>query len=121
MKLTPSMRRILIALDREGDMDAAEIADAACVSANTLSGGGYLTKLLVLRLIRVSRWQRQEGSSGPPRPVYSTTPGENARKPRPYTNGQKSRRWKKRVAYRSAQWKATQALKELANLKRTIQ
>ncbi len=109
MKLTPAMRRILIALDRDGDMQASEIAENAYVSPNTLSGGGYLTKLLTMRLIRVSRWMRQEGP-GPFVPVYSVSPGENKPKPRPYTPAQKTKRWRIHTGYRSAAYKQRQAL-----------
>lgn len=112
MKLTPSMRRILMALDREGDMDAAEIAASAHVAESTLSGGGYLTKLLTMNLIRVSKWVRQE-RSGPATPIYSVSPGESKPKPKPYTVGQKCKRWRKKTGYRSAAWKAAQTMNEL--------
>lgn len=115
MKLTPSLRRILSALDKHGDMEPPEIAETACVGVNTLSGGGYLTKLLTMGLIRVSRWERAD-KCGPFRPVYSVSPGENAKKPSPYTNAQKSKRWKKRAGYYKPEYQRRKALAELARI-----
>lgn len=112
MKITPSHQRILLALDREGDMDAAEIAEAAHVAPSTLSGGRYLTTLMALGLIRVARWERQE-RSGPARPIYSVSPGVSKPRPKPYTNGQKCKRWRRRTGYRSAEWKSGRALNAL--------
>lgn len=115
MKLTPSLRRILTALEQHGDMEADEIAERACVAPSTLSGGGYLTKLLTLELIRVSKWRRQD-FSGPPVPTYSVTPGESKPKPKPYTAAQKSRRWKQRVGYRSAEYMARKRVDQLLRI-----
>lgn len=114
MKLTPSLRRILRALDEHGDMEAPEIAEAACVGVNTLSGGGYLTKLLTMELIRVSRWERAD-KCGPFRPVYSTSPGESEKKPAVYTAAQKTKRWRKKVGYLSPEWKSRQQARHSMN------
>lgn len=114
MNLTPSMRRILLALDREGDMDTAEISEAAHVGINTLSGGGYLTTLLSMKLIRVSRWVRNV--NGAATPIYSVSPGESKPKPRPYTNSEKTLRWRKRVGYRSKAWHAARRSAELVRV-----
>ncbi len=112
MKLTPSMRRILMALERDGDMEAHEIAVAAHVAPTTLSGGGYLTKLMVMGLVRVSAWRRQD-RSGPAIPTYSVSPGENKPRPRPYTAAQKCKRWRGRTGYRSAEWHQARTLNYL--------
>lgn len=114
MKLTPSLRRILMALDKHGDMEAPEIAESACVGVNTLSGGGYLTKLLTMGMIRVSRWERAE-KCGPFRPVYSVSPGESQKKPTPYTASQKSKRWKKRVGYNKPEYRESQKARHSLN------
>lgn len=114
MKLTPSLRRILIALKRDGDMDAAGISAAAHVGGNTLSGGGYLTKLLTMKLIRVSKWVRAE-KSGPFRPIYSVSPGESKPKPEAYTAGEKTRRWRQKARYRSAEWRVRQQTRHSLN------
>lgn len=115
MNLSPGMRRILIALDRDGDMGIDEIAEAVPLARNTLDGGRYLTALLSVGLIRVSRWERQD-RSGPPRAIYSISPGKSKPKPRPYTAAQKCRRWKRRVGYRSAEWRRNQSLKQLTRI-----
>ena len=111
MTITPSMRRILSALDRDGDMEADEIAIAANVAESTLSGGGYLTKLLAMDMIRVSRWIRAD-KSGPPRPVYSVSPGKSATKPKPFTNAEKAKRWKRRAGYYKPEYAARRTAKQ---------
>lgn len=115
--MTPSMRRILRALDEHGDMEPDEIAERAHVALSTLSGGGYLTKLLMLKLVRVSRWRRQD-RSGPFVPTYSVTPGDSKPKPRPYTAAEKSRRWKQRVGYKSKAYMARKRLDGLLEAQR---
>lgn len=114
MKLTPSLRRILNALDQHGDMEACEIATTAHVGENTLSGGGYMTKLLVMGLVRVSRWERAD-KSGPFRPVYSVTHGESVPKPAALKPSERCRRWRKKVGYRSAQWHSRQQARHSMN------
>lgn len=111
-RLTPCKRRVLLALDRDGDMASAEIAEAACVSQNYLDGGGLLRQLRAMSLIRVARWQRNSG--GAMTPIYSVSPGEDARKPRPYSGREKTRRYKQRTGYRSRAWQAARALQQLA-------
>ncbi len=90
MKLSPSLRRILMALDRHGDMQYDEIAERAHVAPATIRDGGYMLKLHIMQLVRVSRWVRSE-SGGPPSPVWSVSPGESKPKPKPYTDAQKYR------------------------------
>lgn len=114
MNLTPSMRRIVMALEREGDMDSEEIAEAAHVGINTLSGGGYLQTLMLMKKIRVARWVRN--LNGGPTPIYSASPGENKPRPKPYTGAEKSRRWRKRVGYRSQAWHAARRSAELVKV-----
>ena len=97
MKLTPSMRRVLIAMDQHGDMSARDIAEVAHVSEYTLTSGGYLTRLRNAGLIRISDWQRN--SPGPFTPIYSVSPGADKRKPKPYSVADKCKRWKERVGY----------------------
>jgi hypothetical protein len=113
------MRRILGALEREGDLDTREIAEAAHCSLKTLTGSGYLRRLVDAELIRVARYVRQT-RSGPAAPIYSITPGANAQRPKPFTVAEKSKRWKKRAGYRSAAWKAqrstTESLSQLAGI-----
>lgn len=115
--LTPSMRRILRALDQHGDMEADEIAERACVALSTLSGGGYLTKLLMLGMVRVSHWRRQD-RSGPFIPTYSVTPGDSKPKPRPYSAAEKSRRWKQKVGYKSKSYMARKRIDTLLESQR---
>lgn len=105
MKLSPSLRRILIVLDRYGDLDYEGISEHAHVASATLTGGGYMLKLHILELVRVSGWIRQE-SSGRPLPVWSVTPGESKPKPKPLTNAQKCRRYKQRAGYGTPEYVA---------------
>lgn len=113
-RITPIMRRILAALNEHGDMDAADLADAACTCRNTLSGGGYLRKMLELDLIRVSAWRRN--APGAPTPIYSTSPGVSVKPPRVYSRSERTKRWRVRVGYRSAEYGRRQALKALARV-----
>jgi predicted ArsR family transcriptional regulator len=118
MKLTPSMRRVMIALDRYGDMSAREIAEVAHVSERTLVSSGVLTALREAGLIRVSDWQRN--FPGSPTPIYSFTPGPNKRKPKPYSDAEVSKRWKERVGYYGEEYqqrqKARQSIKQLLRI-----
>ena len=113
-RITPIMRRILAALNEHGDMDAADLADAACTCRNTLSGGGYLRKMLELDLIRVSAWRRN--APGAPTPIYSVTPGKSAKPPRSYSASERTKRWRVKTCYRSAEYARRQALAELVRI-----
>jgi hypothetical protein len=110
VRLTVSFIRILVALDTHGSMNADEIAETAAVGKETLSGGRYMAKLVELGLVRVSKWERQL-TSGPFRPVYSVRPGKHAEKPKPYTNAEKSRRWRQRSGYTKAEREARRVAK----------
>jgi predicted ArsR family transcriptional regulator len=97
MKITPSMRRVMFALDEHGDMSAKEIAEVAHISERTLVSSGVLSALREAGLIRVSDWQRN--FPGSPTPIYSFSPGQNKRKPKPYSNAEVCKRWKESVGY----------------------
>lgn len=113
-RVTPVMRRVIAALDREGDMDANDLAEAACTSRNTLCSGGYLRKMLELELIRISRWMRN--APGAPTPVYSVSPGESVKPPKAYPPSVRSKRWRQKVGYRSEEYARGEALKKLARI-----
>ena len=113
-RITPVMQRVLDALARDGDMDAEDLAAAACTCHNTLSGGGYLKKMLDLKLIRVSAWKRN--APGAPTPIYSISEGESIKPPRAYSRVERTRRWRVKVGYRSAEYARRQALKELVRI-----
>ena len=113
-RITPVMQRVLDALNRDGDMDAHDLADAACTCGNYLSGGGLLRKMMELKLIRVSKYRRN--NPGAPTPIYSTTPGESAKPPRVYSTSERTRRWRVKVGYRSAEYMQRIALKQLARI-----
>ncbi len=110
-RITPVMQRVLDALARDGDMEAEELAEASCTCHNTLSGGGYLRKMLAMELIRVSGWKRN--APGAPTPIYSTSEGKSVNPPRAYSRVERTRRWKKKVAYGSPEWARRQSLKQL--------
>lgn len=112
--MTPIMQRIIAALTERGDMSAHELAEAACTCHNTLSGGGYLRKMLDTNLIRVSKWERN--APGAPTPIYSVTPGKSVNPPRVYTRSERTKRWRVKVGYRSAEYRRGQSLKELVRI-----
>lgn len=111
--MTPCARRVLAALDTMGDMPADEIAAEACVSQTYLTSGGLIRNLRAASLIRISAWRRNW--MGCPTPVCSITPGDDAKRPRPYSVSEKNRRYKRRSGYRSPAWRAARALQELAS------
>lgn len=113
-RITPVMQRVLDALARDGDMEAEALADASCTCHNTLSGGGYLRKMLAMELIRVSGWKRN--APGAPTPIYSVTPGKSVKPPRVYSRSERTKRWRVKVGYRSAEYARRQALKELVRI-----
>jgi hypothetical protein len=113
MNLTPSLRRILMALDKHGDMEYEDIAEHAHVAITTLRDGGYMLKLQIAGKVRVSRWIRN--TVGPFIPVWSTRPGENKPKPIPYTAAQKCARYKKRARYYSPEYRARMQAKKALN------
>mgnify|MGYP000055866185 CR=1 FL=1 len=113
-RVTPIMQRILDALKDSGDMDIGDLADAACTCRNTLSGGGYLRKMLDLKLIRVSKWERN--APGAPTPIYSITPGNSIKPPRVYSASERTKRWRVKVGYRGAEYARRQALRELLRI-----
>lgn len=114
MKMTPSLRRIMISLDRHGDLEYEEIAERAHVAITTLRDGGYMLRLQIAGLVRVSRWIRSD-NGGPPRPVFSASPGESAKRPAPFTPAQKCRRWKKRAGYYKPEYRARKQTRDALN------
>lgn len=78
MKLTPAMRAMLAALDRDGDMEPREIAATIGVHLRTIER--IAQKLRDAELVRVAVYLKN--SSGPAIPVYSVSPGKNAKRPR---------------------------------------
>lgn len=116
-RVTPVMQRIIDALERDGDMDAFDLAEAACTCHNSLSGGGYLRKLLERGLIRVASWRRN--NPGAPTPIYSVTPGAPAKKPPVYSRSTRTKRWKQKSGYGTPSYEHRQALKALINITRS--
>ena len=113
-RITPVMQRILDALERDGDMDAHDLADAACTCHNSLSGGGYLRKLITLGFIRVSAYRRNY--PGAPTPIYSITEGDPATPPKRFSCAKRTKRWRQKVGYRSAEYRQRQTMKELVRI-----
>lgn len=96
---SPSMRRILSVLEKHGDLDAEDIALEAHVSQNSLSSGGYLRYLILQGKIHIAAYRRNFVGSASP--IYRLGPGKPAKKPRAYTDAEKSKRWRMRTGYRS--------------------
>lgn len=104
-----------MALDRQGDMAYDGISDHANVALSTIRSSGYMTKLQVMGLVRVVKWIRPD-CGGSCRPVFSTSPGKDARRPTPLTDAQRGRRWKKKVDYYTSYAAEKQANESLCAL-----
>lgn len=115
---TPTMQRILAALERHGDLDAESLSIEACVSIHTLAGGGYLKRLVEAREIHVVAYRRN--ASGPFIPVYRRGYGKPAKKPRPFTNAQKLRRSRARLGRTRARRKMALVSVLLTSLSNSI-
>lgn len=115
-RVTPVMRRVMDALAAHGDMDAESLAEVSCTCHNTLSGGGYLRRMLALNLIRVSKWRRN--APGAPTPIYSVTRGVSVKPPRAYSRSERTKRWRMKVGYRGTEYARRQSLKLLVEITR---
>lgn len=97
-------RRIVAALAAHGPMTRDPLAKSACLSPRTLDGNPYyLRALLAAGRIHIKRWIRatELDRSGRPLPVYAHGPGKSAPAPTPYTEIERSRRWRKTPKYRT--------------------
>ncbi len=74
-----AMQRIVQAIERAGQLTAAEIAKAAFVSLHTLGAGGYLQALQDLGKIHIADWRK--ACNGFVIAVYAVGPGETAERP----------------------------------------
>lgn len=79
MKLTPTDKRLLSALDADGNMTPGDLADILGHDSHDWIGR-KLRRLCNAEFVRVATWIRN--TDGPAIPVYSITPGENAKRPR---------------------------------------
>lgn len=79
LKITPTDRRLMAALDMDGDATPGDLADLLGYDTQDWIGR-KLRRLRDAELIRVAKWIRN--MNGPAIPVYSVSPGENAKRPK---------------------------------------
>lgn len=99
-KITATDRRILRALDENGDMSPRDIADQLELEKHKWVGR-KLRALLKAELVRVARWERN--TDGWAIPIYSVTPGTNAKRPGALGWSAYSKRYRKRLAERGGE------------------
>lgn len=91
---SPGMARIVGALKRLGNLTGREAAEAAGLSANTVSSARYMDILVEQGRIHILGWRRNK--HGAMTPVYRAGAGTNAARPAPYSPAAKTRRWRAR-------------------------
>ena len=91
--ITPIMRRVMTALDEDGDMTAEDLADQLEVSVSYVRQYG-IYPLREAELIRVESWIR--GARGCPMRVFSLSEGKDAPKPKRLPWSVTNRRWRER-------------------------
>ncbi|MRR49345.1 MAG: hypothetical protein EG825_00270 [Rhodocyclaceae bacterium] len=97
---SPSMLRIVAALEKHGPMDKYGIADKAFVTALYFQNQcRYILK--DAGRIHVHGWIHN--ISGQPRPVYAAGPGEDAPRPGNLDQLARARKWKERTGYHDLQ------------------
>lgn len=84
-------------------MTLEEIAEAAFISLGTVKSNGRMRMIQEAGLAHIAKWQRQINHGGAPSPLWVAGPGENAERPKPYSDAQKSKRWKKKANYSERQ------------------
>ncbi len=94
IKITRTDKRILFALDQDGDMTPRDLADSLGLEEHVWISR-KLARLRGAELVRVSRYIRN--TDGRAIPVYSITPGENAKRPKPQGWAVWSRNYRKRL------------------------
>ena len=112
-RLSPAMQSVVDLLTIDGDMEAREIAEMTGLSVKTLVQSGYLARMVKMGAIRITGYVRTEGI---PAAIYSVTKGKNAPMPETMTLAERSRRWRARVGYGTAEYKRAIALRELARI-----
>lgn len=96
-KITRTDKRILFALDHDGDMTPRDLADALEQESHDWISR-KLARLRDAELVRVSRYIRN--TDGRAIPVYSITPGKNAARPKSQGWAVWSRNYRKRMKER---------------------
>ena len=115
MKVTRTDRKILAALDSDGDMSPRDVADALGFDCYKWIGR-KLRGLLDSELVRVSRWIRN--TDGHPIPVYSVTPGDSAKRIKAQGYSVWSKRYRKKLSENGGEQylKARSSLALLVNI-----
>jgi hypothetical protein len=94
-QITDVMRRVLAALDSDGDMTAEDLADQLGLTVSYVRQYG-IYPLREAELIRVASWIR--GARGCPMRVFSISEGRDAPKPKRLPWSVTNRRWRDRRA-----------------------
>lgn len=94
MKITPTDKKLIYALESDGDMCPRDLAELLEYE-NHVWIARKMRRLLAAELVRVSHWIRN--TDGLPIPVYSITPGESKKRPGAQGWGIWSKRYRKRV------------------------
>lgn len=100
IKITPTDRRILSALDEHGDMSPRDVADQLGREYHHWTGR-KLRRLLDAGFVRVARWERN--TDGLAIPIYSVTPGPNSKRPGALGSSVWSKRYRKRLEERGGE------------------
>lgn len=88
------MERLCEAIRTSGPLDCQQAAAASALSPSTVKNAGYLDALVTQGQIHIHSWKRSR--RGAPRPVFAFGPGENARRPMPLSQREKSRTFRER-------------------------
>jgi predicted ArsR family transcriptional regulator len=114
-QITPTDRRLLAALDADGDMTPPDLADLLGYDSHKWISK-KLCRLRDAELIRVAKWIRN--TDGPAIPVYSVTPGESAPRPKAMGWSTWSKRYRKNLKARGGEQylKARRSLTLLARI-----
>jgi len=100
MKITRTDRRLLSALEADGDMPPSDLADILGHESHDWISR-KLARLRDAELVRVVRYLRN--TDGRAIPVYSITPGENAKRPKAEGYSVWSKRYRKNLKQRGGE------------------
>lgn len=92
--ITRTHSRILFALESEGNMTPAEVAEFWSLKTHKWVSR-CLRELLAAGIVRVAAWHRN--ADGKASPVYSITPGQNAKRPKAEGYAVWSKRYRKKI------------------------
>lgn len=115
IKITSTDRRLLSVLGADGDATPSDLAESLEHDSHDWIGR-KLRRLCDAEFVRVARWIRN--TDGPAIPVYSITPGENAKRPRALGWAAWSKKYRRNLEERGGEQylKAKNSLAFLVNI-----